>query len=97
MTGIRHRRTLLQEGWREVVERRFVTECPDFAHLCFDETSVRILIDGDFVEGPRNDEFRIVRGTVWTTNTVAAAGCDLIFVNLSRGGVCIRRVKLLAE
>lgn len=58
---------------------------------------MKMVIDGDVVEGPRNNEIRIVRGTVWTTNTVASAGNDLIFVNLNRGGVCIRRVKLLAE
>jgi hypothetical protein len=58
---------------------------------------VKMAMDGDFVEGPRNNEFRIVRDTVGTKNTVPPAGYGLIFVNLNQGGVCIRRVKLLAE
>jgi len=58
---------------------------------------VKMVINGSVVEGPWNNEFRIVRGTVWTKNAVAPAGYGLIFVNLYRGGVCIRRVKLLAE
>ena len=49
------------------------------------------MIDGDYVEGPRNSEFRIVRGTVWTTNTVAPAGCGLIFVSINGGGVCSKK------
>jgi len=52
-----------------------------------DDTEVKIVINGSFVEGPWNNEFGIVRGTVWTTNAVNPAGYGLIFVNLYRGGV----------
>ena len=58
---------------------------------------MKMVINGIFVEGPWNNGFGIVRDTVWATNAVAPAGCGLIFVNLYGGGVCIRRVMLLAE